>query len=113
MAAEQQRPNAAGVMGLSVEQKMTAALRVLAYGLASDAVDEYVRLAESTTQLTLAEFCKTIVEELGNEYLRQPNDDDVRRILSKNSFRGFPGLLGSLDCTHWEWKNCPIAWHGQ
>ena len=27
--------------------------------------------------------------------------------------RGFPGMLGSLDCTDWEWKNCPTGWAGQ
>ena len=26
--------------------------------------------------------------------------------------RGFPGMLGFLDCIHWEWKNCPTGWAG-
>ena len=25
----------------------------------------------------------------------------------------FPGMLGSLDCTHWDWAACPTAWKGQ
>ncbi|XP_021717889.1 uncharacterized protein LOC110685666 [Chenopodium quinoa] len=38
----QQRRDAAGRLGLSPMQKCTAAIRMLAYGLAADAVDEYV-----------------------------------------------------------------------
>ena len=44
-----QRRNDAKVVGLSGEQKMTAALRMLAYGMYADSLDEYVRIGETTT----------------------------------------------------------------
>ncbi|XP_062080970.1 uncharacterized protein LOC133785770 [Humulus lupulus] len=49
----------------------------------------------------------------GTRYLRSPNDDDVARLLHIGESRGFPGMLGSLDCMHWKWENCPTTWGGQ
>ncbi|XP_010480933.1 PREDICTED: uncharacterized protein LOC104759740 [Camelina sativa] len=47
----QQRRDATGRLGLSVLQKCTSAIRILAYGCAADAVDEYLRLANNTAML--------------------------------------------------------------
>ncbi|KAL8109185.1 hypothetical protein AgCh_025325 [Apium graveolens] len=41
-----QRTDAVGMRGLSSLQKVTAALRMLAYGTTADAVDDYVRIGE-------------------------------------------------------------------
>ena len=107
-----QRRNAAGVLGLSSLQKVTAALRMLAYDVAADQVDEYLRIGETTAIESLKRFVKVVIEVFGDEYLRSPNTNDLARLLAKGKERGFPGMLGSIDCMHWKWKNCPIAWHG-
>ncbi|KAG2208078.1 hypothetical protein INT47_010440 [Mucor saturninus] len=109
----QRTPNAAGKMGLHPLQKATAALRQLCYGVSADTVDEYLRLGESTALLSMKNFCAAVVEVFGEEYLRRPNEEDTERLLEENKKRGFPGMLGSLDCMHWAWKNCPTAYHGQ
>ena len=43
-----QKLDALGIPGLSTEQKCVAAHRMLCYSLPADAIDEYVRIAEST-----------------------------------------------------------------
>ncbi|XP_026400539.1 uncharacterized protein LOC113296446 [Papaver somniferum] len=45
--------------------------------------------------------------------MRLPTTEDTRRLLDQNEARGFPGMLGSLDCTHWEWRLCPTEEAGR
>ncbi|XP_024008056.1 putative nuclease HARBI1 [Eutrema salsugineum] len=109
----QQRRDAIGRLSLSGLQKCTAAIRMMAYGSAADAVDEYLRLGESTAISCLENFTEGIVSLFGDEYLRRPTPEDLQRLLDVGQERGFPGMIGSIDCMHWEWKNCPTAWKGQ
>ncbi|KAH7833182.1 hypothetical protein Vadar_003854 [Vaccinium darrowii] len=51
-----QKPDAVGAAGLSGIQKMTAALRMLAYGMPADSVDEYVKIGKSTAIESLMRF---------------------------------------------------------
>nr|XP_043630051.1 uncharacterized protein LOC122601349 [Erigeron canadensis] len=49
-----------------------------------------------------------------DEYLRRPTSDDIQRLYARHEeLHGFPGMLGSIDCMHWPWRNCPKAWQGQ
>ncbi|XP_062088359.1 uncharacterized protein LOC133794934 [Humulus lupulus] len=108
-----QRRDGMGKLGLSGLQKVTDVFRMLAYGVPADATDEYIKIGESTTIESLKRFCRAVVEVFGARYLRSPNADDVARLLHIGERQGFPGMLGSLDCMHWKWKNCPTAWGGQ
>jgi len=44
--------------------------------------------------------------------LRLPHEDDTARLLAIGERRGFSGMLGSIDCMHWRWKNYPYEWQG-
>ena len=54
-----------------------------------------------------------VIEVFGPEYLRRPTVEDTERFLQVGEARGFPGMLGSIDCMHWRWENCPTAWKGR
>ena len=86
---------------------------MLANGCAADTLDEYVRLSETTIIQCMKRVCTVVVTRYQDQYLRRPTAEDVNRILKENEARGFPGCLGSVDCMHWVWKNCPRAWAGQ
>ncbi|XP_068304378.1 uncharacterized protein [Pyrus communis] len=46
------------------------------------------------------------------EYLHEPNQEDLNQLLRKAEDRGFPSMKGSLDCMRWDWKNCLTRWQG-
>jgi len=108
-----QLPDACGRLGASAVQKCTAALRVLAYGRSADSIDEYVRLGESTIIECVKQFADSIVNLYAEQYLNRPTAEEMKSISEFNAKRGFPGMLGSLDCMHWIWKNAPKAHQGQ
>jgi hypothetical protein len=70
-------------------------------------------MVESTILETVKQFSRTIISVYESEFLRPPTKTELDTILQVNEARGFPRMIGSIDCMHWEWSNCPTAWHGQ
>ena len=102
-----------GLLGFSSLQKCTAAIRCLAYGVPADSLDnDYLRTSESTTVKSTYKFYRAVVKVFGEKYLRSPNEVDTAHLLAQGEARGFLGMLGSIDCMHWNWKNCPFSWQG-
>ena len=86
---------------------------LLIYGVSANFMDEYLRIGESTAMKSLKFFVKAVVSIFSKEYIRSPNDNDIARLLAVGQHRGFLRMLGSIDCMHWKWKNCPSKWKGQ
>ena len=36
----------------------------------------------------------------------------MKKEMGVSAMRGFPGIMGTINGTHWQWKMCPIAWQG-
>jgi hypothetical protein len=83
---------------------------MLAYGSSADQLDEVLQIAASTYLEILEKFDEGVIECFGEEYLRPPRSDEMDKILQENEARGFSRMLGSIDCMHWAWKNCPKGW---
>ncbi|GKC27450.1 transcription elongation factor SPT6 [Tanacetum coccineum] len=79
------RPDVTGLMSFSVIMKYTSVIRQLAYDTSPDAL-----------------------------VFKKPDVNDIRKLYdAHNRIHGLPRMLDSIDCMHWEWINCPKAWHGQ
>ncbi|XP_070677631.1 uncharacterized protein [Malus domestica] len=78
-----QKKDACGAMGLFSEQKITTALRMLAYGAVADQVDEIARLGKSTILESLMRFYGAIESIYTAEYLRKPTHMNLERLLKK------------------------------
>ncbi|XP_021985069.1 protein ALP1-like [Helianthus annuus] len=108
-----QKYDARGYLGFTPLQKCTEAIRQLAYGTSVDSFDEYLRMSAKTARDTLTHFCKGVIELYGSAYLRRPTWSDLQRMYEVHEHvHGFPGMIGSIDCMHWKWEQCPTAWRG-
>ncbi|GJT22338.1 ALP1-like protein [Tanacetum coccineum] len=73
-----------------------------------------MQISERSSRLALDHFCESVMQIYGPEYLRKPTVTDVEKLyLHHEEKHGFSGMLGSLDCTDWEWFGCPYAFKAQ
>ncbi|GJX02760.1 ALP1-like protein [Tanacetum coccineum] len=103
-----------GKANISALVKCTSAIRQLAYAAVPDSLDEYLQIGEKTSRDCLMHFCNGVIELYGEEYLRRPTQTDVEKLYAFHENKhGFPGMIGSIDCTKWSWAQCPQAYRAQ
>jgi hypothetical protein len=70
-------------------------------------------LGERTTMEFLKCFVAWVQACFESTYLRQPTWANLVKQLVMNEARGFLSMFASINCMHYQWKNCFVAWQGQ
>lgn len=109
----QQKSDAIGTLRASKDQKLLVTLLQLSSGSVFTQFVSYIRLQESTMLESQKSFCKEVIKCFGEEHLRRPSLAELMELSEYYARLGFPGCIGAVDCSGWEWKNCPVASHGQ
>ncbi|GKA17803.1 ALP1-like protein [Tanacetum coccineum] len=100
--------------GISPLIKCTSVIRQLAYDVNASFLDEYMQISERSSRMALDYFCQAVMKIYGPEFLRKPMVSDIEKLYQHHEKKHrFSGMLGSLDCTDWEWFGCPYAFKAQ
>jgi Plant transposon protein len=107
-----QKEDAARKLGLTPHQKICSAVRQLTSGVSPMEFDDKYRMGASTGMEAMKRYCSAVVAIYSDVALRHPTKEDIDRLLDEGNDAGFHGCIGSIDCMHWNWKNCPSVWKG-
>lgn len=100
---------------ISSHAKILIGLKYLAYGTTVNAFRDYFQVGESTAMKCVKLLTKEVTNSpFRKEYFKSMTSSDARRVEAYHStVHGVRGMIGSLDCSHVVWGNCPVAHHGQ
>lgn len=93
--------------------KLLIALKTLAYGVSPTAFLDYFQMGDTTACECLIKFCQCIRADanLQQRFMRPMSREDAKKVCYLHFMQhGVDGMIGSIDCMHVYWKNCPMAW---
>jgi hypothetical protein len=98
----------------SLAARLLLPLKTLAYGVPPHTFIDYVQMSRRYARECCKEFDNAMRTIYMKEFLRLPTATDLKNNIVKlhKAARSVDGMIGSLDCTHTFWKNCPKAWQG-
>ena len=96
-----------GRKGVEPRIALLASLRCLGYGQAGPHIGPWLDMGRTTTDKYLRRSCKELKEAYGS--LLEPWQKWRRAIRVNEAAHSLPGMLGSIDCTHFWWHSCPMA----
>lgn len=99
------------VKKIPLEFKILAALRILARDVCIEDVKEGSGMRRSTILSCFHKFISGMSsEKVLKKFVSPPQGDQLKESLQTFEKLGFPGCIGSIDCTHIRWDHCPHSW---
>lgn len=100
-----------GVEGVPLELKILGALRMSAKGCSFDAIAELSGMSISTMHTFYHFYWAKFVTVFKERWIYYPTTAaEAADNLKVYSRLGFPGAIGSIDCTHVMWGRCPALY---
>lgn len=100
-------------VGVPPAARMLLPLQCLAFGVSATAFAHCYQMSPPLARTCCQEFDKVMCRLFLSEFMRSPTAEDLKRIDELHFDKHkVSGMLGSLDCMHLVWKNCPVAWQG-
>ena len=102
--------DATGAQGASLEAKILLPLKTVAFGTASHAFCDYFQMSKPLAVRYCDEYALMIKDLNFLEFLRVPDEYNLKGICRLHCVHGVNGMMGSSDRMHTRWNNCPKAW---
>ena len=91
---------------IPIEFKVLTALRILGRDAVADDCAELSFIGESTCHTIFKQFVTNYSRCFYSEYVHFPTGDELLESMEMYRRVGFPGCVGSIDCTHVKWSAC-------
>jgi hypothetical protein len=85
-------------------------VRQLAYGIATDTIDENLKLGKTNVLECQEYYCAGIIEYFRPKFLRHPTVAETQRLLAKTEERDFFWYVREHRLYVLAWHNCLIGW---
>ena len=94
---------------IPIEAKVLACLRILGRGNCADDINEMSAtvMGESTINTIFKTFIAGVVKHIYPSFIKPPEGALLQKVLKEFELIGLPGCVGSMDCTHARWLQCP------
>lgn len=84
-------------------------LKVLGGGNCFNDISGFSRMSRQTAETAFHLFCEKFSVALWDSWVYLPEGEELKKVEEIYRKCGYPGAIGSVDCTHFKWEGTPFS----